>query len=346
MSKQIDDDKSKRKAKKAAGAVPNQMQNEKMLLPGHVLLNRFEVQEMIGGGGFAQIFLAIDKQTKAECAVKIEDAKQDIRRMKLEITVLLALRGNLGIPEVMGMGKTKTPNAHFCVMQLVGKNLSDIRRKLPARCFSHKTLYRAMIQIAKALSIVHGAGFLHRDLKPSNCCIGHVDVTRIYLIDYGLTRQYLDKGGIVRKPRVGVGLRGTIRYMSLDGHARRDLGPNNDLVAFLYTTIELGDGTLPWTYERDADEIVKLKQAYIGEKLCAKQPKMTKVAEYIESLNYHSIPDYEKLIGMLEECNPSDLKPDEPYDWQFAKNECSVQKDNNILNNESEEKAIQATQNI
>nr|ACI49238.1 hypothetical protein Csp3_JD06.004 [Caenorhabditis angaria] len=286
-----------------------------MITAGTILLNRFEVQDMIGGGGFAQIYKALDNQdNNTEVAVKIEDSKQDIRRMKLEITVLLALRGNLGIPEIMGMGKTK--EGHFCIMQLVGRNLSDVRRKLPNKCISPKTLYRAMLQVLRALSIIHGAGFLHRDLKPSNCCVGYIDSTRIYLIDYGLTRQYLDKGGIVRKPRQGVGLRGTIRYMSLDGHARRDLGPNNDLVAFLYTTIELGDGQLPWSYEREHDDIIKLKQAYVGEKLCAKQPKMTKVAEYIESLNYHSIPDYDKLFSMVEECNPPDLKPTDLYDWQ------------------------------
>uniref|UniRef100_A0A1I7T2E3 non-specific serine/threonine protein kinase n=1 Tax=Caenorhabditis tropicalis TaxID=1561998 RepID=A0A1I7T2E3_9PELO len=165
-----------------------------------------------------------------------------------------------------------------------------------------------MLQILKALSLLHGAGFLHRDLKPSNCCIGATDC---------LTRQYLDKGGIVRKPRAGVGLRGTIRYMSLDAHARHDLGPNTDLVAFLYSTIECGDGSLPWSREQTHENIIKLKQAHTGDKLCSKQPIFVKVAEYIESLNYHNIPDYEKLFALVEDCNPPDLKESEPYDWQY-----------------------------
>ncbi|CCD66796.1 non-specific serine/threonine protein kinase [Caenorhabditis elegans] len=174
-----------------------------------------------------------------------------------------------------------------------------------------------MAQVLKALALVHRAEFLHRDIKPPNCCIGATDCTRIYLIDYVLTRQYLDKCGTVRNPRPGLGLRGTMRYMSLDAHARQDLGPKNDLVSFLYTTIECGDGCLPWSYEKSEENCIKLKQAHIGEKLCIKKPLMTKAAEYIESLNYHSIPDYEKLLALIEECNPADLKESEPYEWQY-----------------------------
>uniref|UniRef100_A0A8R1HMQ9 non-specific serine/threonine protein kinase n=1 Tax=Caenorhabditis japonica TaxID=281687 RepID=A0A8R1HMQ9_CAEJA len=338
--KKEQDIKSK-KEKRAAGAVHNQKNNEHMLIEGSNILGRFEVKGIIGGGGFAQIFQAYDKVRKEDCAIKVEHSSQDIRRMKLEICVLLALRGSTGIPEILGQGKWQNGDikSHFIVMQIVGKNLSDVRRSLPHKKISERTLYRAMLQILKALSLLHGTGFLHRDLKPSNCCVGAVDCSRIYLIDYGkrahvgrvsrsapliaqsflkgLSRQYLEYGGIVRKPRAGVGLRGTIRYMSLDAHARHDLGPNNDLVAFLYTTIECGDGSLPWSYEKTQDDIMKLKQTHTGEKLCAKQPKMTKAAEYIESLNYHNIPDYEKLTALIEECNPTDLKPSEPYEWQY-----------------------------
>ncbi|CAI2312401.1 unnamed protein product [Caenorhabditis sp. 36 PRJEB53466] len=311
--------KEEKKKKKRAGAVYNQMDCQSLISEGSCLLGRFDVDGIIGGGGFAQIFKAYDKVRKEDCAIKVEHASQDIRRMKLEITVLLALRGCMGIPEILGQGKWQNGDikSHFIVMQLIGKNLSDVRRSLPHKKISERTLYRAMLQVLRSLSLLHGAGFLHRDLKPSNCCIGAIDCTRIYLIDFGLTRQYLDKGGIVRKPRGAVGLRGTIRYMSLDAHSRRDLGPNNDLVAFLYTTIECGDGNLPWSYVKTQDDIIKLKQTHVGEKLCNKQPKMTKAAEYIESLNYHNIPDYEKLFALIEDCNPSDLKEGEPYDWQY-----------------------------
>lgn len=84
--------------------------------------------------------------------------------------------------------------------------------------------------------------------------MGVDDVARIYLLDYGtcaaaaselrkysfhsgLTRQYLDGSGQIRKPRESIGMRGTLRYVSLEAHARHDLGPNHDLIALVYSIV-------------------------------------------------------------------------------------------------------------
>ncbi|KHJ96073.1 hypothetical protein OESDEN_03965 [Oesophagostomum dentatum] len=74
-------------------------------------------------------------------------------------------------------------------------------------------------------------------------------------------------------------MRGTLRYVSLEAHARHDLGPSHDLVALLYSIIELGDGSLPWSKMRDEAAIRASKQQTTVEKLCEKQPKMLKMAE-------------------------------------------------------------------
>ncbi|KAK5977056.1 Protein kinase domain-containing protein [Trichostrongylus colubriformis] len=171
-------------------------------------------------------------------------------------------------------------------------------------------------KVTHALSLVHAIGFLHRDLKPSNCCVGVDDVTRIYLLDYGLTRQYLDSTGQIRKPRESIGMRGTLRYVSLEAHNRHDLGPSHDLVALLYSIIELGDGSLPWSKMRDESTIKASKQETTAEKLCEKQPKMLKVAEYVLSMKYETMPDYDKLTKMLESCHPPEVNLTDPYDWQ------------------------------
>ncbi|KAK6037296.1 hypothetical protein COOONC_25199 [Cooperia oncophora] len=219
-----------------------------------MLLNKFKVEGLLADGGFAQVYAAVHEDTQTRWAVKIESEKCDRKRMKLEIMVLMLLRGKqnelkrgiggsqivvlelqANIPEIMAMGTC--PTGHFIILELVGRNLSDLRRQLPQRRLSHGTLYRAMLQVTHALSLVHAIGFLHRDLKPSNCCVGVDDLTRIYLLDYGLTRQYLDSAGQIRKPRESIGMRGTLRYVSLEAHARHDLGPSHDLVALLYSIV-------------------------------------------------------------------------------------------------------------
>ncbi|KAL6738570.1 hypothetical protein Aduo_012105 [Ancylostoma duodenale] len=304
------------KGNEDAKKVPLPPRKPHLLKVGEVLLDKFKVEGLLADGGFAQVFAAIHEDTQTRWAVKIESEKCDRKRMKLEIMVLMLLRGKANIPEIVAMGTC--PTGHFIILELVGRNLSDLRRQLPHRKLSASSLYRAMLQVTHALSLVHGAGFLHRDLKPSNCCVGVDDVTRIYLLDYGLTRQYLDSTGQIRKPRESIGMRGTLRYVSLEAHARHDLGPNHDLVALLYSIIELGDGSLPWSKMREESAIKASKQETTVEKLCEKQPKMLKMAEYILSMKYETMPDYDKLTKMLESCNPPDVKSTNPYDWQIT----------------------------
>lgn len=42
------------------------------------------------------------------------------------------------------------------------------------------------------LRVLHAVGFVHNDLKLENMVIGRDDPNEIYLIDFGLTRRYLD----------------------------------------------------------------------------------------------------------------------------------------------------------
>lgn len=305
------ENEKKEKEKEPAAPVEKK---EFLLKEGQVLLNKFKVEGLLADGGFAQVYAAIHEDTQTRWAVKIESEKCDRKRMKLEIMVLMLLRGKANIPEIMAMGTC--PTGHYIILELVGRNLSDLRRQLPYRRLTPGSLYRAMLQVTHALSLVHSIGFLHRDLKPSNCCVGVDDVARIYLLDYGLTRQYLDGSGQIRKPRESIGMRGTLRYVSLEAHARHDLGPNHDLIALVYSIIELGDGHLPWSKMRDEAAIKASKQETTVEKLCEKQPKMLKLAEYVLAMKYETMPDYDKVLKMLESCHPPEVKKNDPYDWQ------------------------------
>lgn len=98
-------------------------------------------------------------------------------------------------------------------------------------------------------------------------CIGYGDEKRvIFLVDFGMTRRFREKNGEFRKPRTYSGFRGTLRYVSLTVHERKEQGPKDDLYSLQYSIIELCEGSLPWrNIEDDDDMALKKKNTPIGE---------------------------------------------------------------------------------
>ncbi len=43
----------------------------------------------------------------------------------------------------------------------------------------------------------------------------------VYMLDFGLARQYVNAKGEIRSPRTAAGFRGTVRYASLSAHKNK-----------------------------------------------------------------------------------------------------------------------------
>ena len=43
----------------------------------------------------------------------------------------------------------------------------------------------------------------------------------VFMLDFGLARQYTNTNGEVRTPRVAAGFRGTVRYASVNAHKNK-----------------------------------------------------------------------------------------------------------------------------
>ena len=46
----------------------------------------------------------------------------------------------------------------------------------------------------------------------------------IFMLDFGLARQYTNAQGEVRPPRGAAGFRGTVRYASMNAHKNKEMG--------------------------------------------------------------------------------------------------------------------------
>ncbi|XP_076057071.1 tau-tubulin kinase asator isoform X7 [Oratosquilla oratoria] len=294
------------------------MTSEDLLQPGHVVKERWKVIRKIGGGGFGEIYEGQDLVTREQVALKLESAKQPKQVLKMEVAVLKKLQGRDHVCRFIGCGRNERFN--YVVMQLQAKNLAELRRAQPRGAFSLSTTLRLGHQILRAIEAIHEVGFLHRDVKPSNFSMGRLphNCRKVYMLDFGLARQYTNANGEVRTPRAAAGFRGTVRYASINAHKNKEMGRHDDLWSLFYMIVEFVNGQLPWRKIKDKEQVGLMKEKYDHRLLIKHLPSDFKqYLEHIQNLDYYDKPDYAMLSGLFERCmKRRGVKESDPFDWE------------------------------
>ncbi|XP_031331385.1 tau-tubulin kinase homolog Asator isoform X2 [Photinus pyralis] len=294
------------------------MTSEDLLQPGHVVKERWKVIKKIGGGGFGEIYEGLDLLTREQVALKVESARQPKQVLKMEVAVLKKLQGKDHVCRFIGCGRNDRFN--YVVMQLQGRNLAELRRAQPRSAFSLSTTLRLGLQILKAIESIHSVGFLHRDIKPSNFSMGRLayNCRKVYMLDFGLARQYTTSTGEVRAPRAAAGFRGTVRYASINAHRNKEMGRHDDLWSLFYMLVEFVNGQLPWRKVKDKEQVGLMKEKYDHRLLLKHLPSdLKQFLDHIQMLEYADKPDYQMLINLFERCmKRRGVKDSDPYDWE------------------------------
>ncbi|KAF0310735.1 Tau-tubulin kinase Asator [Amphibalanus amphitrite] len=296
------------------------MTSEDLLQPGHVVKERWKVVKKIGGGGFGEIYEGLDLVTKEHVALKLESAKQPKQVLKMEVAVLKKLQGRDHVCRFIGCGRNDRFN--YVVMQLQGRNLAELRRSQPRGAFSLSTTLRLGHQILHSIQAIHEAGFLHRDVKPSNFSMGRHphNCKKVYMLDFGLARQYTNAYGEVRTPRAAAGFRGTVRYAAINAHKNKEMGRQDDLWSLFYMMVEFVNGSLPWRKIKDKEQVGVMKEEYNHYQLLKHLPSdFRQFLEHIQALDYYDKPDYAMLSGLFERCmKRRGVKETDAFDWEKA----------------------------
>ncbi|KRY51862.1 putative serine/threonine-protein kinase [Trichinella britovi] len=289
-----------------------------MLNEGERLKERYEIVHTAGFGTFGSVYEGKDLQNGISCAIKVESLKAKCMALKYETYVLNKMQGQKHVLKLFDYGKQN--NIRYLVMQLAGKNLSQLRKEASGHSFSLGTSCQLTIQCIEALKDIHAAGFLHRDVKPGNFAIGcnEADKRMVYIFDFGLAKSYREKSGALKPLREHCSFRGTVRYASPNVHQNKDQGRQDDLWSVLYMLIEFRDGTLPWKNLDNKDKVGHMKLTVSPQNLLKSFPKeLHQFYHQLKELTYEKDPQYEAYIEILRTIMRNNNIPfNQPFDWE------------------------------
>jgi serine/threonine protein kinase len=180
------------------------------LLTGHTLVKRYTIEEVIGRGGFAVVYRAMDERLSRPVAVKVitltatDPEHREVLRERLhkEAQAAASLPHHPNLVTVHDVGTDPELGLDFLVMEMLrGENLAQSFARA-----GRPPLKRALCILrdaAEGLAVGHRAGLIHRDVKPGNIFLaeahdGNHDDVRVCLLDYGIAQAIEDDQTVTR----------------------------------------------------------------------------------------------------------------------------------------------------
>ena len=317
-----------------------------------ILLNR-----KIGSGSFGQIYQCLNTKTKEIFASKIESINELNPQLYHESKIMNIMKNCTGFPTCYDY--CVTDQDKIIIMDLLGPNLDIVMNRLPNKKFSLKTSLMVMIQCLERLKNLHDKGIIHRDMKPENFVIGRKNKERtIYLIDFGLSKKYINDNNNHISMKKDRNIIGTVRYISMNTHQGFEQSRRDDLESLFYIIIYFIKGELPWQgvkYKTKSEKYnlifeIKKKSTEKGGALCESlSPEFQTIMDYILGLEFTEKPNYSMIIKIIEMIMAkSNYYNDLQFDWYnlefltnlyntplFEKNQKKSSNNNEIKENEN-----------
>ena len=165
-----------------------------MDLTGEILLDRYEVESLLGQGGMGSVYLARDTKLGRTVVIKVPlaevlDSAQFLARFSFEVQSLVQLE-HPHIVSVHDGGEHE--GAPIAVVQfLPGGDLSE-RLKETEGSQAPEVVLKWLRPAAEALDFMHQRGYVHRDIKPANLLFD--EAGNVFVSDFGIASA-LSVGG-------------------------------------------------------------------------------------------------------------------------------------------------------
>lgn len=179
-------------------------------------IDGYRIQRVLGTGGMATVYAALQTQPRRTVALKIIkrglDSKSALHRFKREVEILGKLRHpNIAQVYHAGTYDDGSGGAPYFVMEYI-PGAKTIHEFAEGHELTLRDRLKLFVRTCAAVDHGHKNKVIHRDLKPSNMLVDESGVAKV--IDFGIARS-IDASGDDRTVHTEAGdLVGTIHYMA------------------------------------------------------------------------------------------------------------------------------------
>jgi serine/threonine protein kinase len=198
------------------------------------MLGRYQLLSLVGRGGTAQVYCAVDTRLNRLVAVKVLPAfisgdRERVERFEHEARAVAVLNH----PHICTLHDIGTEgDVHYLVFEyLVGEPLSD---RLSRGALPLAEALESASHVAGALAYAHDQGIIHLDLKPSNIMLMRKTVK---LFDFGIAELRHPNS-----PSSPANVAGTLGYMSPEQLENKETDFRTDVFALGVVMYEMITG--------------------------------------------------------------------------------------------------------
>ena len=246
---------------------------------GKKLDGRYEITELIGVGGMADVYKAVDVMEDREVAVKIlkpefAENEEFLRRFRNE-SKAIAVLSHPNIVKIYDVGFSD--EIQYIVMEYIdGITLKEFIEQQGV--LKWKDALHFVTQILRALQHAHDKGIVHRDIKPQNIML-FTDGT-IKVMDFGIARFSRIDGKTLSDKTIG-----SVHYISPE-QARGDItDERSDIYSVGAMLYEMVTGHKPF----DGENPVAIALKHMQDDLVMPREIMPSIPEALEEIIIHAM---------------------------------------------------------
>jgi serine/threonine protein kinase len=216
--------------------------------------NRYRIKGLIGEGGMASVYAALDEKLDRRVAVKILHQhlarNPDIRERFLLEAKTVSNLDHPNIIKVYDFSGLDSEQLWMVSEILYGVDLAEYVKRYPKNRLHPIVAILITREVCRALHEAHKLNIVHRDIKPENIML--LDTGQVKLMDFGIAKVHRAKA-----TQTGTFM-GSPSYMSPEQIRGSDVDVRADIYSLSVLFYEIVTGVLPYSGQTTAEVINKI----------------------------------------------------------------------------------------